>query len=54
MNQAIEKMAAKVNGIHSVTTHPDSDAPIYNLQGQRVSIPQKGIYLRNGKKYITK
>ena len=54
MDQAIEKMAAKVNGIHSVTMHLNSDAPIYNLQGQRVSHPQKGIYFRNGKKYVVK
>ena len=25
---------------------------LYNLQGQRVSVPQRGIYIRNGKKYI--
>lgn len=54
MNQAVEEMSATVSGIHSVIAHPDTDDVIYNLQGQRVSIPQKGIYLRNGKKYIAK
>ncbi|MBQ6203305.1 MAG: C10 family peptidase [Prevotella sp.] len=27
---------------------------IYNLQGQRVGIPAKGVYIKNGKKYLTK
>jgi hypothetical protein len=25
---------------------------IYNLQGQRVEHPTRGIYIKNGKKYI--
>lgn len=31
-----------------------TNTTIYNLQGQRVQNPQKGIYIRNGKKYIAK
>jgi hypothetical protein len=31
-----------------------SDDRIYNLQGQRMTHPQKGIYIRNGKKYVMK
>ena len=31
-----------------------SDDRIYNLQGQRMVKPQKGIYIRNGKKYVMK
>lgn len=27
---------------------------IYNLQGQRISVPAKGIYIKNGKKYLIK
>ena len=52
MNQAIESMAATVSGIHSVITPSQTDGVIYNLQGQRVNHPQKGVYLRNGKKFI--
>lgn len=52
MNQAIETMAATVSGIHSVITPSQTDGVIYNLQGQRVNHPQKGVYLRNGKKFI--
>lgn len=27
---------------------------VYNMQGQRVSVPAKGIYIKNGKKYLVK
>ena len=30
----------------------DADAPLYDLQGRRVSHPRKGIYIRNGKKIL--
>ena len=33
---------------------PDVDDAIYNLNGQRIQKPQKGIYIQNGKKYIAK
>jgi len=32
----------------------DTDVAIYNLSGQRVVNPQKGIYIRNGKKFVIK
>ena len=43
----------KVNGINN---HPASpSAPIYDLQGRRIQgEPQKGVYLRNGRKYVRK
>lgn len=31
-----------------------ADSAIYNLAGQRVTNPKKGIYIRNGQKYIAK
>lgn len=30
------------------------DAPYYNLDGVRVEHPQKGVYIRNGKKVVIK
>ena len=41
-------------GIHEVYTATPSDDAIYNLQGQRIHTPTKGIYIKNGKKYIAK
>ena len=33
---------------------PDADAPLYDLQGRRVSHPQKGIYIHDGRKVVIK
>ena len=33
---------------------PMEEDDLYNLKGQRVNVPQKGIYIRNGKKVIIK
>jgi len=32
----------------------DSDAPVFNLNGQRIQKPKKGIYIQGGKKYIVR
>ena len=41
------------SGIHSVKAIQDrGDGVIYNLQGQRITTPRKGLYILNGKKYI--
>ena len=43
----------KVNGINNHLASPS--APIYDLQGRRIQgEPQKGIYLRGGRKYVRK
>ena len=31
-----------------------SDSPIYTINGMKTSRPTKGIYIRNGKKYVRK
>jgi hypothetical protein len=33
---------------------PVADGKIYNLAGQQVNSVKKGIYIKNGKKYIAK
>lgn len=35
-------------------TEADKDAPIYNLRGQRLKAPQKGINIIGGRKVIVK
>lgn len=43
------------SGIHSFKAIQDrGDGVIYNLSGQRVSSPSKGVYIQNGKKFILK
>jgi hypothetical protein len=41
-----------IQSIHFNESH--IDGAIYNLQGQRITKPQKGIYIQNGKKFIVK
>ena len=41
-------------GVKTIEIKHDDDAAIYNLQGIRVAHPQKGIYVKNGKKYVIK
>lgn len=41
------------SGIKEIT-HEDEKRIIYDLQGRRVDIPQKGIYIVNGKKVLIK
>jgi len=31
-----------------------NDSPIYNLSGQRVEKPTKGVFIQNGKKVLVK
>ena len=40
--------------INTVRTDLRTDAPRYNLRGQRVSANHKGIIIKNGKKYLVK
>ena len=43
-----------VSGIHELHYTPQTDDRIYNLQGQQIAKPQRGIYIQNGKKFIAK
>lgn len=43
-----------VTAIGGVQKAAAGDGAVYNLQGVRVSHPTKGIYIKNGKKYIVK
>ena len=40
-------------GIETVTAN-ETNAPVFNLRGQRVDNVVKGIYIQNGKKYVVK
>ena len=44
----------ETTGVKTVEVNGDADNAIYNLQGIRVANPQKGIYVKNGKKYVIK
>ena len=45
----------KTTAIQSIQINEsDADDAIYNLQGQRIAKPYKGIYIQNGRKFIAK
>ncbi len=44
----------ETTGISEVKTAVDKTVEIYNLNGQRVAAPAKGLYIMNGKKVIIK
>ena len=39
-------------GVKTITTQVKTNAPLYNLAGQRVGNSYKGIVIQNGKKYV--
>ncbi len=41
-------------GIRRIAAGNAGNAPLYNLQGQRVDQPVKGLYIQNGKKVVVK
>lgn len=43
-----------VTAVAGVAAELDENAPIYNLQGQRVDKDAKGILIQNGKKFVVK
>ena len=49
----IYSLNGQTSGIQDVKAE-EADAPIYNMAGQRVEHPAKGIYIKNGRKYIVK
>ena len=45
----------KTSGIQGILLNKrETNSAIYNLQGQRIQNPQKGIYIQNGKKVVIK
>ena len=46
--------SSAVSGIQNIHYTPIADDRIYNLQGQQIAKPQRGIYIQNGKKFIAK
>ena len=51
------KIIDAVTGINMVSYTPNADASVYDLSGRRVAVNTtlpKGIYIRNGKKFIVK
>lgn len=42
-----------ISGIQPVISAPSVSSAVYNLSGQRISAPQRGIYIQNGRKVLS-
>ena len=57
MTQVLQREAYEGNtptGIRQINTVKTDDQTIYNLNGMKVSNPTKGVYIKNGRKVISK
>ena len=51
----IQPISAPIaTGVHGVKVAHESDAPAYNMAGQRVGAGYKGVVIQNGKKFVRK
>ena len=50
INNYIEPETTGISTLHKASA-PDTQ-PLYNLQGQRVAHPKKGVYIKQGKKVL--
>ena len=46
------RLGTTTNGVEEVRPVATEPAPLYDLSGRRVSAPQRGLYILNGKKHI--
>ena len=44
----------EVTGIENIFVTEEDNAPVYNLQGTQVKAAKKGMYIKNGQKFIVK
>jgi len=40
--------------VESIKKETTTDGEFYDLQGRKIKAPGKGLYIKNGKKYIIK
>ena len=45
---------APTTGIESIATEASDNAPVYDLTGRRVTKATKGVYIKNGQKFLAK
>ena len=50
-----KKTTTDISELDDDVVRLEIDEPVYNLQGQRISVPQKGhLYIRGGRKFIAR
>ena len=53
-DKKISDFDTHTSGINEIVNGKSSDGKLYDLQGREVTEPAKGLYIKNGKKYIAK
>jgi len=46
--------SGEATGIQNFSNTQDTNDTYYDMQGRRISKPEKGIYIQNGKKVVVK
>ncbi len=54
LDASIKAVKQAISGIREHHIVSSGDSPVYDLQGRRIDNPQRGFYIRNGKKYNIK
>ena len=54
LEASIEAIKKATAGIVTISAEETKHSAIYDMQGRRIATPQKGIYIKNGKKFIFK
>ena len=54
LDTSIQKIKDALAGVESIKKETTTDGEFYDLQGRKVKTPGKGLYIKNGKKYIIK
>ena len=49
-----EEYAAQATGINELSTNGQTAGKVYNLNGQQVQAPVKGLFIMDGKKVVLK
>jgi hypothetical protein len=51
----IYQLDGDINGMNNIEISFPHDAPFFDLQGRRLTdTPHRGMYIRDGKKYVVK
>jgi hypothetical protein len=53
-NGKILTVNGQPTGISELKSEKRFDGAIYNLKGQRISVPARGLFIRNGRKFFVK
>ena len=54
LDTSIQRIIDALTGIRDMKSESQSDGAFYDLQGRKTKVPAKGLYIRNGKKYVIK